>query len=201
MGQFAKRLLRSCTRPLLVLCRPFLRRVDSYLNCHIAQLSGQLSIWHAQQMQSLRDFDILGDSLVRPAGSAQGRREIAGETGIVGPALSGLLKDCYRLRRVSFSHQSNSEVGEAVDILWIVLERLPETFDGFFHATSIQEFHPRGIQARDSRGIVLGGSSDSRQEPEQHQDKHNSFAGRPHGLQNARPLGKKGTALVTRDQS
>jgi hypothetical protein len=65
MGQFAKRLLRSCTQPLLVLCRPFLRRVDSYLNSHIAQLSGQLEIWHAQHMESLRDFDMLGDSLVR----------------------------------------------------------------------------------------------------------------------------------------
>ena len=65
MGLFANRLLRSCTQPLLVLCRPFLRRVDSYFNSHIAQLSGQLAIWHSQHMESLRDFDMLGDSLVR----------------------------------------------------------------------------------------------------------------------------------------
>lgn len=47
------------------LFRPFLRRVDAYLNRHIAQLSSQLGIWQTQHLQALRDFDLLCDSLVR----------------------------------------------------------------------------------------------------------------------------------------
>lgn len=42
-----------------------MRRVDAYLNSRIGQLSAQLEIWHTQQLQTLREFDVLGDSLVR----------------------------------------------------------------------------------------------------------------------------------------
>ncbi|HVX59545.1 MAG TPA: hypothetical protein VHC19_03055 [Pirellulales bacterium] len=65
MGRLAKRLLKTCGRPALVLLRPFLRRLDAYLNRHIAQLAMQMEVWHGQHMQALREFDLLGDSLVR----------------------------------------------------------------------------------------------------------------------------------------
>ena len=65
MGRLAKRLLKVCARPLLVLLRPLTRRVDGYLNRHIAQLAMQMEVWHQQHMQALQEFDLLGDSLVR----------------------------------------------------------------------------------------------------------------------------------------
>lgn len=65
MGQLAKRLMKACGKPVLVLFRPFLRRIDDYLNTHIAQLSAQMEIWQSQHLRALRDFDLLGDSLVR----------------------------------------------------------------------------------------------------------------------------------------
>lgn len=50
---------------MLILLRPLVRRVDAYLNRHIGQLSLQMEAWHVQHLQALRDFDVLGDSLVR----------------------------------------------------------------------------------------------------------------------------------------
>jgi hypothetical protein len=42
-----------------------MRRVDAHLNSHIGRLAEQMSAWQAQQAQSVREFELLAESLVR----------------------------------------------------------------------------------------------------------------------------------------
>ena len=42
-----------------------MRRVDAHLNSHIGRLTEQMAVWHVQQMESVRQFELLSESLVR----------------------------------------------------------------------------------------------------------------------------------------
>jgi hypothetical protein len=64
-GQAVKRLLKVCWNGVSPAIRPFVRRVDAHLDSHIGRLAEQMSAWHAQQVQSVRDFELLAESLVR----------------------------------------------------------------------------------------------------------------------------------------
>jgi hypothetical protein len=41
------------------------RRLDAHLDSHIGRLAEQMTVWHAQQAQSVREFELLGDNLLR----------------------------------------------------------------------------------------------------------------------------------------
>ena len=49
-------------RPIV---RPLVRRLDDHVNDHFARFMGQLSIWNSQQNETLRQIELLGDSMVR----------------------------------------------------------------------------------------------------------------------------------------
>ena len=42
-----------------------MRRVDAHLNSHIGRLTEQMAVWHAHQIESVRQFELLSESLVR----------------------------------------------------------------------------------------------------------------------------------------
>ncbi|HXT59520.1 MAG TPA: hypothetical protein VN699_12845 [Pirellulales bacterium] len=60
-----KRLFKVCWDGVSPAIRPFMRRVDAHLNSHIGRLTEQMAVWHAHQIESVRQFELLSESLVR----------------------------------------------------------------------------------------------------------------------------------------
>jgi hypothetical protein len=44
---------------------PFVRRLDNHLDDHLSRVVAQLRAWNSEQRESLRELELLGDSMVR----------------------------------------------------------------------------------------------------------------------------------------
>ncbi|HVW37831.1 MAG TPA: hypothetical protein VHB99_11020 [Pirellulales bacterium] len=65
MSRAVKQLLKACWKGLHPLLAPLVRRFDDHLNDHTARMMTQLTVWNSQQRESIREVELLGDSIVR----------------------------------------------------------------------------------------------------------------------------------------